>query len=143
MSISATAKPIAQREQTTKIGTVGDFPTAASPRSYLTPDEVDKLMVAARARGRYGHRDATMILMAYRHGLRVSELVALRWDQIDLTLGHLQVRRLKGGIDSVHPLGGREIRSLRRLRRETELGTRFVFLTERGGPMTANGFARM
>jgi type 1 fimbriae regulatory protein FimB/type 1 fimbriae regulatory protein FimE len=113
------------------------------PREYLSEGEVEQLCKTAQKRGRYGHRDATMILMAYRHGLRVSELVALRWDQIDLTLGHLQVRRLKGGIDSVHPLGGREIRSLRRLRRETELGTRFVFLTERGGPMTANGFARM
>src|SRR4051794_30276512 len=84
-----------------------------------------------------------MILIAYRHGLRVSELVALRWDQIDFTLGHLQVRRLKGGIDSVHPLSGREIRALRRLKRESPPDARFVFLTERGGPMTANSCGRM
>jgi type 1 fimbriae regulatory protein FimB/type 1 fimbriae regulatory protein FimE len=63
-----------------------DFLRPAPRRAYLTPEEVDKLMSAARARGRYGHRDATMILLAYRHGLRVSELVALRWDQIDASI---------------------------------------------------------
>src|SRR3954451_10216591 len=113
------------------------------PREYLSEGEVDQLCKAAQKRGRYGHRDATMILIAYRHGLRVSELVALRWDQIDLALGHLQVRRLKGGIDSVHPLSGREIRALRQLKRESAADARFVFLTERGGPMTANSFGRM
>jgi integrase len=73
-----------------------DFPLPATPRAYLTPEEIEKLISAARARGRYGHRDATMILLAYRHGLRVSELVALRWDQIDLKIGRIQIHRLKG-----------------------------------------------
>jgi integrase len=54
---------------------------------------------------RWGHRDATAILIAYRHGLRASELVALRWDDIDLTTGRLHVRRVKGGLTSVHPIG--------------------------------------
>jgi integrase len=53
-------------------------------REHLTPHEVEKLITAASRVGRYGHRDATLILLAYRHGLRVSELVALRWDQADL-----------------------------------------------------------
>jgi len=141
MSISATAKPIVQREQTIESGTVVDFPTAASPRSYLTPDEVDKLMSAARARGRYGHRDATMILLAYRHGLRVSELVALRWDQIDLKLGRIHIHRLKGSESGPHPLSGVVIRALRRVQKE-QLG-RHVFMTERGAPMTASGFFKM
>jgi type 1 fimbriae regulatory protein FimE len=68
-------------------------------------------------RGRYGLRDATMILVAYRHGLRPGELCALRWDQIDFAHGLLHVRRLKNGIDSVHPLGGTELRALRALKR--------------------------
>jgi type 1 fimbriae regulatory protein FimB/type 1 fimbriae regulatory protein FimE len=54
------------------------------PREYLTPKEVEELMKVARTYGRYGHRDATMILLAYRHGLRVSELCSLRWNQVDL-----------------------------------------------------------
>jgi integrase len=66
------------------------------PRDYLTEREVEKLMDAART-NRYGHRDATAILLAYRHGLRASELVALRWDDIDLQAGKLHVRRSKGG----------------------------------------------
>jgi integrase len=63
------------------------------PRDYLTPVEVETLCKAARGRGRYGHRDATMILIAHRHGLRVSELVALRWDQVDFAHVGLHVNR--------------------------------------------------
>jgi integrase len=88
------------------------------PRAYLTPTEVEALMKAARQTGRHGHRDRTLILMAYRHGLRVSELIALRWDQIDLTQGLLAVTRRKHGVNSTHPLGGAELRALRRLERD-------------------------
>ena len=52
-------------------------------REHLIPDEVEKLIAAAKSVGRHGHRDATLILTAYRHGLRVSELVALRWDMVN------------------------------------------------------------
>ena len=91
---------------------------ARRPREYLTADEVDRLMAAARSRpGRYGQRDATMILLAYRHGLRVSELVGLRWDMLDLAQGHLHVQRLKNGRPSVHTVRGIELRALRRLQR--------------------------
>jgi len=108
---------------------------ARRPREYLTPKEIELLRKAARDRSRYGHRDAAMILIAYRHGFRASELCALRWDQVDLAQGPLHVQRLKNGMPSVHPLGGSEIRDLRRLRREQPEG-RYVFLTERAGPMT-------
>jgi type 1 fimbriae regulatory protein FimE len=104
-------------------------------REHLTPQEVDKLIKAAGRVGRYGHRDATLILIAYRHGLRVSELVALRWDQVDLEQGLLHVSRLKNGMPSTHPLRGPEIRALRRLRREYGISP-YVFTTERRGAMT-------
>jgi type 1 fimbriae regulatory protein FimB/type 1 fimbriae regulatory protein FimE len=99
-------------------------------------------MEHARKRGRYGLRDATMILVAYRHGLRPGELCALRWDQIDIAQGLLHVRRLKNGIDSVHPLGGTELRALRALKRE-DGSARYVFMTERGAPMTTAGFRKL
>ena len=111
------------------------------PREYLTPAEVEVLMAAARKRGRYGHRDATMILIAYRHGLRVGELVALTWDQVDFGQGLLHVARLKHGVPSVHPLGGEELRALRRLRREQAKG-RHVFQSERDAPLTPAGFRK-
>src|SRR4051812_29209566 len=76
------------------------------PREYLTEREIEKLIEAAGG-NRWGHRDATAILLAYRHGLRASELVALRWDDIDFQTGKLHVRRSKGGTPSVHPIGGR------------------------------------
>jgi type 1 fimbriae regulatory protein FimB/type 1 fimbriae regulatory protein FimE len=112
------------------------------PREYLTPKEVDKLIKASRARGRYGARDALAILMAYRHGLRASELAELRWDQVDFDHGLLHVRRKKNGMPSVHPLSGDELRALRVLRREHD-AARYVFMTERGSPMSAAGFRKM
>src|SRR6478735_12842498 len=61
-------------------------------REHLTDIEVGKLIKAA-GKNRWGHRDATMILVAYRHGLRASELVDLRWDQVDFNQATLHVRR--------------------------------------------------
>jgi type 1 fimbriae regulatory protein FimB/type 1 fimbriae regulatory protein FimE len=108
------------------------------PREYLTPKEVERLMEGARRRGRYGLRDA-MILVAYRHGLRPGELCALRWDQIDFAHGLLHAQRLKNGIDSVHPLGGTELRALKREDRSTH----YVFMFERGAPLTMAGFRKL
>lgn len=115
---------------------------AVRSREYLTPDEVAQLEQAARSTGRHGHRDATLILIAYRHGLRVSELVALRWDQIDLKAGTLHVNRLKNGSPSVHPIRGPELRALRRLSRDYP-DLPYVFLTERGGPLTSATVRKM
>src|SRR5262249_44004572 len=113
------------------------------PREYLTTKEVERLMGAAKKRGRrYGLRDATMILVTFRHGLRVGELCSLTWDQIDFSQGLIHVRRLKNGVPSVHQLGGEEMRSLRALKRADGAG-RYVFMTERGAPMTAAGFRKM
>jgi len=71
---------------------------------------------------RHGHRDATMVFLTYRHGLRASELCALRWEQLDMVHGLLHVARVKNGMPSVHPLTGKELRALRRLQREQEPG---------------------
>ena len=111
-------------------------------REYLTEAEVETLIAAAK-RNRHGHRDATMILVAYRHGLRVSELVDLRWDQVDFSTATLHVRRVKRGTPSTHPVLGDELRELRRLQREQEATSPFVFTSERGAPFTTAGFARM
>ena len=56
-----------------------------------------------------------MLLVAFRHGLRASELVGLRWEQIDFRRAIMHVRRVKGGTPSVHPVSGVELRALRRL----------------------------
>ena len=104
-------------------------------REHLTAAEVDALINAARKSGRHGHRDATLILIGYRHGLRVGELVALRWDQVDWGQGLLQVNRLKHGNPSVHPLRGPELRALRKLQRAYP-ATPYVFVSERQAPLT-------
>jgi integrase len=111
-------------------------------REYLTDAEVARLAEAAKA-NRNGHRDATMLLLAYRHGLRASELVDLRWDQIDFETASLAVRRAKKGSPATHPILGDELRALRRLQREQEPKSPFVFTSERGSPFTTAGFARL
>jgi integrase len=108
-------------------------------REYLTDVEVTRLIEAA-GKNRYGHRNGTMVLVAYRHGLRAGELVTLRWDVIDFAHGRLHVSRLKGSSESVHPLSGRELRALRRLRREQDPASPFIFTSERGAPFTPAGF---
>lgn len=104
-------------------------------REYLSPSEIDQLIQGAKKSGQYGNRDAAMILLAYRHAFRVSELIALRWSYIDLKQGIIYVRRLKKGIASTHPLFGVEIRALRQLRRDNPEGD-YVFLSQRKAPMT-------
>ena len=99
-------------------------------------------MGAAKA-NRYGQRDALMILMGYRHGFRAIELVDLQWDQIDFSTANLSVRRAKKGSPSTHPICGDELRALRRLAREQNPKSAFVFTSERGSPFTTAGFARM
>ena len=111
-------------------------------REHLVPQEVELLITAARD-NRWGHRDATMILVAYRHGLRASEACDLQWTQISLGSALLHVRRRKNGSPSSHPLGGRELRALRRLRREQQPPSPFVFVSERGAPFSTDGFAKM
>ena len=99
-------------------------------------------MTVAR-KNRWGHRDPTMILVAYRHGLRAAELVDLRWDQVDLRTATLHVRRVKQGTPSTHPIIGDELRALRGLQREQEPKSPFVFTSERNSPFTTAGFARI
>jgi type 1 fimbriae regulatory protein FimB/type 1 fimbriae regulatory protein FimE len=105
-------------------------------REYLSPAEVDAMICAAKTAGRYGHRDATLILLTYRHAGRVSEVIAWRRDQVDLVQGVLHVNRLKNGTPSVHPLRGPEIRALRKLFRDYP-DSPYVFSSERKGPLTA------
>ena len=84
-----------------------------------------------------------MVLVAFRHGLRASELVDLRWEQIELANALLHVRRVKQGSPATHPLTGRELRALRRLQREQQPKSPFVFISERGVPFSKRGFQTM
>jgi integrase len=134
---------VIQLPQTSKWAKRGNLPPTRQPnqasrtREYLTPDEVERMIVAARRiDGRLAARDALLIMVAYRHGFRASELIALRWDQIDLKAGTLAVARLKHGSPSTHPLRGPELRALRAWKREQGEATTYVFTSLRGGPMT-------
>jgi type 1 fimbriae regulatory protein FimE len=111
-------------------------------REFLAANEVDRLLEAVGAGTRYGARDRTLLLLMYRHGLRVSEAITLRWDQVDLKAGHLYVQRLKNGVPSTHPLRGPELRALKQLRRDWP-DSPYLFISERGGPMTASNVRKL
>lgn len=115
---------------------------ALRSREYLTTAEVE-LLIKATAANRNPHRDGTMILLAFRHGLRASELCDLRWEQVDFHSGALHVRRVKNGTPATHPLTGKELRALRRLQQEQQQQSPFMFVSERGAPFSTAGFARI
>ena len=108
-------------------------------REYLLESEVEAMIKAAKSVGRSGHRDAALILVAYRHGLRISELVNLRWQQVDFKTGNLHVRRLKGSLPSTHPIPGvvlRALRELLRLQQQKKKESPFVFVSSNGSSLT-------
>jgi type 1 fimbriae regulatory protein FimB/type 1 fimbriae regulatory protein FimE len=105
-------------------------------REHLLPNEVQAMIKAAHQVGRHYLRDATLILLAYRHGLRISELVALRWSQVDFGSGTIYINRLKNGVSATHPLHGPELRALRQLQREYP-DSPYLFVSERKTVMTA------
>ncbi len=112
---------------------------------YLTPDQIELLRKAARKASFYGHRDECLVMLMAAHGLRCSEAVALRWDDIHLDSRHasIYVRRRKKGNASTHPLCGPEVRALRQLRRDWPDNGGFVFLSERGGPLDDSAVRRI
>jgi integrase len=110
------------------------------PREHLTAREVKKLVEAAKG-NRHGQRDATMILVCFRHGLRASELCELQWTDVEFETATLHIRRAKGGTTSTHPILGDELRALRVLKREAK--STFIFVSERGAPFTVAGLQKM
>jgi integrase len=114
---------------------------ARRPREWLNAKEIEAILTAAGA-NRAGQRDACMILIAFRHALRVSELIDLRWSDVDFDTARMAVRRLKGSISGVHPIDGDEMRALRKLKRDGS-GSEFVFISDRGAPFTAAGFRKL
>jgi site-specific recombinase XerD len=132
----------------TDFGAVENKPPRKRPnievrsREHLTEAEVERLIKAA-ADNRQGHRDQTMILVTFRHGLRTIEVTHLKWDAIDFNRGELHVARAKNGKSSTHHLSGRELRALRRLKREQDPASPFVFASERRAPFASRGFRQM
>lgn len=109
-------------------------------REWLEDDEVRRIRKAAAKIGRHGDRDSTMILIAYRHGLRVSELVSLRWDQVNLEERWIYIRRVKRSKSGRHTMEKDEIGALRKLDPD-HIG--HVFMGERGEPLTPSTFFKL
>ena len=110
-------------------------------REYLSEPEIDQL-IAAAGNGRNPERDRLIVMMAFRHALRVSELVALKWEQVDLKAATVYVKRVKGSVSGIHGLDGAELRLLRALRR-ADPHAAFVFMSERKAPMSVDGAQKL
>ncbi len=104
-------------------------------REYLRTSEINAMIRAAKKVGRHGVRDGAIILLMFRHGLRTAELVALKWTQIDLAGGYIEVHRVKHGRDTIHPLRSPELRALRQIQRDYT-DTSYVFVSERKAPLS-------
>jgi type 1 fimbriae regulatory protein FimB/type 1 fimbriae regulatory protein FimE len=104
-------------------------------REHLLPDEVERLIEAAQSMGRHSLRDSTLILLSFRHGLRVGETVALTWDCVDFAGASIYISRLKNGKPATHPLKGVEMRALKQLQTDYP-GSRYLFANERGGKLS-------
>ena len=130
------ADPTEERKVKSRPDTVTDAADRHErAKDFLSPGEVAKLLDAAKA-GRHGVRDHLLLLMTYRHGLRVSEATGLRCDELDLDRARLWVRRLKGGLSVEQPIAGDELRAVKR-----HLATRtdalpWLFISERDQPLT-------
>jgi type 1 fimbriae regulatory protein FimB len=107
-------------------------------KDYLSPAEVSKLLDAAKT-GRHGVRDYLLLLMTYRHGLRVSETIGLRRDELDLDRARLWVRRLKGGLSVEQPIAGDELRAIKRYLAMRADALPWLFVSERDQPLTRQG----
>ncbi len=135
-------KIVAPTNQNRKVMPVRPSNDDMRAREYLLPAEIDQL-IAATKQSRYPQRDATLILVAYRHGLRAIEAADLEWSQVDFKSATLHVRRVKNGKAATHPIRGDELRALRQLQREQEPKSPYVFTTERGTPFTTDALNRL
>ena len=115
---------------------------ATQVRDYVLPNEVDRLLKATIDTGRHGHRNYTLILLCFRHGLRLSELADLQWKMVDFDRKLLHVSRSMQGIDSKHPLSGLELRALRKLKKDYPR-SRYLFVSDDGNRLSSRSISRI
>ena len=104
-------------------------------REYLLESEVDAVISAAK-QSRHGLRDSTLILLSYRHGLRVGEAINLKWEDLDLILGTIHVNRLKKGKSGRHPLKKVELLALNKVFKLASKDSQYVFISQLGFPLS-------
>ncbi|MDK2377969.1 tyrosine-type DNA invertase [Serratia fonticola] len=105
-------------------------------RKFLTLTEVNNLMSAARNK-QTGVRDSCLILLAFRHGFRISELLNLRYHDLEMIEGRINIRRLKNGFSTVHPLMSDECKAIMewnqvRAQWKPAVDPEIVFISQRG-----------
>lgn len=111
-------------------------------REHLTQSEIDILLNRAKSTSQNGTRNHCIVLLGYRHGLRVSEIAALKWSDVDWNRGTLYINRSKGSISGTHPMQGDEMRALRKLQRDYP-DTPFLFVDRTHAPLDSKAISKM
>ena len=111
-------------------------------REYLTTSEIKMLIKAIRKHSLNPIRNEALIVTMFRHGLRVSEAVSLKWSQIDFEERVIHISRAKGSLDGTHPIPGEEMRLLRKLFKISGSHSH-VFISQQGGPFTTSGISNI
>ena len=104
-------------------------------RDFLERDEI-KILLRSASRGRHGVRNRLLVMMMYQHGLRVSEAVRLRIDDVNLKTSRVWIRRVKGSLSTQQPIPGEELRAIKRYLERREDDLPWLFVSERGAQMT-------
>jgi len=129
---------ILTRSQTANLSTGRKRNDEIRGREFLTVAEVERVLIAAQTRGRHTERDFALWLLTYRHGLRISEVLGLRWDAIALDEATMYVDRVKGSKSGLHPLQPDEVEALRALKAKG-YPSHHLFVSERGKLLSRAG----
>jgi site-specific recombinase XerD len=113
-------------------------------REYLLESEITRLLTAAKANKDIflATRNHLIILLSYRHGLRISEMIGLKWEQIELEEARIHIKRLKGSNSGVHPMAADECRLVAKLRKNQPAKSPWMFTTKIGLVLTRDGVTK-
>ena len=104
-------------------------------KDFLSDAEIKSFLDASK-KTRYPKRNYLLLLMMYRHGLRVSEAISIKKSDVDIRESRIWIKRLKSGLSVEHPISGDELRGIKRYLSSREDNLPWLIVNERCLPLT-------